>query len=82
MKTFLIYIVIAGTGGVEVKINTTIPPFYNLNECKQYVVKNSPTILSSAQSAFKGKKVLEMGCVEIKKDGSKFSPSFREDTSI
>ena len=82
MKTFFIYIVIAVTGGVEVKINTTIPPFYNLNECKQYVVKNSPTILSSAQSAFKGKKILEMGCVEIKKDGSKFSPSFREDTSI
>ena len=82
MKTFLIYIVLAVSGGVEIKINTTISPFYNLNECKQYVVKNSPTILSSAQSAFKGKKILEMGCVEIKKDGSKFSPSFREDTSI
>ena len=37
MKTFLIYIVIAISGGVEVKINTTIPPFYNLNECKEYV---------------------------------------------
>ena len=82
MKTFLIYIVLAVSGGVEIKINTTIPPFYNLNECKQYVVKNSATILGSAQSAFKGKKVREMGCVEMKKDGSNFSPSFREDTSI
>ena len=82
MKTFLIYIVIAITGGVEVKINTTIPPFYNLNECKQYVVKNSPTILSSAQSAFNGKKVLEMGCVEIHEGGSRFLPNYKEDTSI
>ena len=57
MKTFLIYIVLAVSGGVEIKINTSIPPFYNLNECKQYVVKNSATILGSAQSAFKGKKI-------------------------
>ena len=48
MKTFFIYIVIAISSGVEVKINTTIPPFYNLKECKQYVTKNSINILGSA----------------------------------
>ena len=82
MKTFFIYIVIAISSGVEVKINTTIPPFYNLKECKQYVVKNAATIVGSAKSAFQDRKILEMGCVEIKKDGSKFSPSYKEETSI
>ena len=82
MNTFFIYIVIAVIGGVEVKLNTTIPAFPNIKQCSQYVTKNSMNILKSAKSAFRGKKVLEMGCVEIKKDGSKFSPSFREDTSI
>ena len=82
MKTFFIYIVIAVTGGVEVKLNTTIPAFSTFKECSQYVTSNSINILKSANSAFKGKKILEMGCVEIKKDGSEFSPSFKEDTSI
>ena len=78
MKTFLIYIVIAITGGVEVKINTTIPPFYSLNECKHYVNVNSMNIINSARTAFKGKKIVELGCVEMKKEGSKFSPIFRK----
>ena len=50
--------------------------------CKQYVTKNSINILKFCKSNFKGKKILEMGCVEIKKDGSKFSPNYKEDTSI
>ena len=82
MKTFFIYIVIAISSGVEVKINTTIPPFYNLKECKQYVVKNAATIVGSAKSAFQDRKILEMGCVEIQENGSKFLPNYKEDTSI
>ena len=78
MKTFFIYIVIAVTGGVEVKLNTTIPPFYNLNECKHYINVNSMNIINSARTAFKGKKIVELGCFEMKKEGSKFSPIFRK----
>ena len=57
MKTFFIYIVIAVTGGVEVKLNTTIPAFLTFKECSQYVTSNSMNILKSANSAFKGKKI-------------------------
>ena len=81
MNTFFIYIVIAVIGGVEVKLNTTIPAFPNIKECSQYVTKNSMNILKSAKSAFRGKKVLEMGCVEIKDGGTRFLPNYREDTS-
>ena len=82
MKTFFIYIVIAVTGGVEVKLNTAIPAFLTFKECSQYVTSNSMNILKSANSAFKGKKILEMGCVEIHENGSRFLPNYKEDTSI
>ena len=52
MKTFFIYIVIAVTGGVEVKLNTTIPHVFNFKECSQYVTSNSINILKSANSSF------------------------------
>ena len=35
-------------------------------------------IINSARTAFKGKKIVELGCVEMKKEGSKFSPIFRK----
>ena len=82
MKMFLIYIVLGVATGVDVKINTTIPPFYKFEECKNYVIKNSINILNSARSTFIYAKVLEMGCVEMKQDGRKFSPLSKEDTSI
>ena len=39
MNMFLIYIVIIVTSGVEVKLNTSIPAFYDLQSCKEYVMK-------------------------------------------
>ena len=38
----------------------------------------SMNIINSARTAFKGKKIVELGCVEMKKEGSKFSPIFRK----
>ena len=55
MNEFLIYIVIVVIGGVEVKLNTSVPPFPNLNSCVEYVVSNKKHILDSAKSSFKNK---------------------------
>ena len=82
MKVFLVYIVLSVATGIDIKVNTSIPPFYSLNECKHYVNVNSMNIINSARTAFKGKKILEMGCVEIHEGGSRFLPNYKEDTSI
>ena len=78
MKVFLVYIVLSVATGIDIKVNTSIPSFYSLNECKHYVNVNSMNIINSARTAFKGKKIVELGCVEMKKEGSKFSPIFRK----
>ena len=52
MNMFLIYIVIIVTSGVEVKLNTSIPAFYDLQSCKEYVMKNQKSLLDSANSTF------------------------------
>ena len=55
MNVFLIYIVIVVIGGVEVKLNTSIPPFPNFDSCREYVVSNKKHILDSGKSTFKNK---------------------------
>ena len=35
----------------------------------------------TADGFYKGKKIVELGCVEMKKEGSKFSPIFRKGKS-
>ena len=70
MNVFLIYIVIVVTGGVEVKLNTSIPPFPNLNSCTEYVVSNK-------------KHILELGCVVMEnKDEIKFNPIYKMDKQV
>ena len=83
MNAFLIYIVIVVTGGVEVKLNTSIPAFPNLNSCTEYVVSNKKYILDSAKSSFKDKEILELGCVVIEnKDEIKFNPIYKMDKQV
>ena len=83
MNEFLIYIVIIVIGGVEVKLNTSIPPFPNLNSCTEYVVSNKKHILDSAKSSFKYKEILELGCVVMKnKDEIKFNPIYKMDKQV
>ena len=83
MNVFLIYIVIVVIGGVEVKLNTSIPPFSNLDSCKEYVVSNQKYILDSAKSSFKNKDILELGCVVMKnRDEIKFNPIYKMDKKV
>ncbi len=83
MNVFLIYIVIVVIGGVEVKLNTSIPPFPNLDSCKEYVVSNQKYILDSAKSSFKNKDILELGCVVMKnRDEIKFNPIYKMDKKV
>ena len=83
MNAFLIYIVIVVTGGVEVKLNTSIPASPNLNSCTEYVVSNKKHILDSAKSSFKDKEILELGCVVIEnKDEIKFNPIYKMDKQV
>ena len=83
MNMFLIYIVIIVTSGVEVKLNTSIPAFYDLQSCKEYVMKNQKSLLDSANSTFINKDVLEMGCVRMKnKDEIDFNPIYKMDKKV
>ena len=83
MNEFLIYIVIVVIGGVEVKLNTSIPPFSSLDSCKEYVVSNQKDILDSGKSAFKDKHILELGCVVMEnKDEIKFNPIYKMDKQV
>ena len=83
MNVFLIYIVIIVTGGVEVKLNTSIPPFPNLNSCTEYVVSNKKHILDSGKRTFKNKEILELGCVVMEnKDEIKFNPIYKMDKQV
>ena len=83
MNEFLIYIVIVVIGGVEVKLNTSVPPFPNLNSCVEYVVSNKKHILDSAKSSFNNKHILELGCVVMEnKDEIKFNPIYKMDKEV
>ena len=83
MNVFLIYIVIVVTGGVEVKLNTSIPPFPNLNSCTEYVVSNKKHIIDSGKSAFKNKEISELGCVIMRnKDEIEFKPIYKMDKQV
>ena len=83
MNEFLIYIVIVVIGGVDAKLNTSIPPFPNLNSCTEYVVSNKKNILDSAKSTFKNKEILELGCVVMEnKDEIKFNPIYKMDKQV
>ena len=83
MNMFLIYIVIVVIGGVEVKLNTSIPPFPNFDSCREYVVSNKKHILDSGKSTFKNKDILELGCVIMKnKDEIEFNPIYKMDKQV
>ena len=83
MNEFLIYIIIVVIGGVDAKLNTSIPPFPNLNSCTEYVVSNKKYILDSAKSSFKNKEILELGCVVMEnKDEIKFNPIYKMDKQV
>ena len=83
MNVFLIYIVIVVTGGVEVKLNTSIPPFPNLNSCTEYVVSNKKNILDSGKKTFNDKHILELGCVVMEnEDEIKFNPIYKMDKQV
>ena len=83
MNMFLVYIVIVVIGGVEVKLNTSIPPFPNFESCREYVVSNQKNILDSGKSTFKDKHILELGCVVMKnKDEIEFNPIYKMDKEI
>ena len=83
MNEFLIYIVIVVIGGVEVKLNTSIPPFPNFDSCKEYVISNREDILNSGKSAFNDKHILELGCVVMEnKDEIKFNPIYKMDKQV
>ena len=83
MNVFLIYIVIVVIGGVEVKLNTSIPPFPNFDSCREYVVSNKKHILDSGKSTFKNKDILELGCVVMEnKDEIKFNPIYKMDKQV
>ena len=83
MNVFLIYIVIVVTGGVEVKLNTSIPPFPNLNSCTEYVVSNKKHIIDSGRRTFKDKEILELGCVVMEnEDEIKFNHIFKMDKQV
>ena len=83
MNAFLIYIVIVVTGGVEVKLNTSIPAFPNLNSCTEYVVSNKKHIIDSGRRTFKDKEILELGCVVMEnKDEIKFNPIYKMDKQV
>ena len=83
MNEFLIYIVIVVIGGVEVKLNTSIPPFPNLNSCTEYVVSNKKHILDAGKRTFNDKHILELGCVVMEnKDEIKFNPIYKMDKQV
>ena len=83
MNEFLIYIVIVVIGGVEVKLNTSIPPFPNLNSCTEYVVSNKKNILDSGKKTFNNKHILELGCVVMEnEDEIKFNPIYKMDKQV
>ena len=83
MNVFLIYIVIVVTGGVEVKLNTSIPPFPNFDSCREYVVSNKKHILDSGKRTFNDKHILELGCVVMEnKDEIKFNPIYKMDKQV
>ena len=62
-----IYVALGMTAGSydNIKLNTVVPPFLNLQTCVAFVEENKDEIYDSASIAFGGYQIREMGDLEV-----------------